>query len=157
MNVRVSSGFSLLEVMIALTIMAMGLTGILTFFGSSQGAIRQADALTVATMLARQKMAEVVLDLEKRTTEGKFPEDSEDEDGHFEGRHENYAWKYVVKKVAMPMPSGGGEEGGAANPMQMFMQQLKLDEAIREVTLTVSWTVRDRERSFSVTTHLVKL
>lgn len=157
MNVRVSSGFSLLEVMIALTIMAMGLTGILTFFGSSQGAIRQADALTVATMLARQKMAEVVLDLEKRTAEGKFPEDSEDEEGQFEGRYENYAWKYVVKKVAMPMPSGGGEEGGAANPMQMFMQQLKLDEAIREVTLTVSWTVRDRERSFSVTTHLVKL
>ncbi|MBI2343232.1 MAG: prepilin-type N-terminal cleavage/methylation domain-containing protein [Deltaproteobacteria bacterium] len=147
------AGFSLLEILMALMILSIGLTGLMTYFASSQARTRQSDALTVATMLARQKMGEVMLDLEKRGAEGKFP-DEEEAEGQFEGRYALYAWKTRIRKVEIPMPRG---EEGAENPVQLLMQQLKLDEAVRELTLTIHWKVRNRERAFQVTTHVVKL
>lgn len=155
MRIRKARGFSLLEILFALMILSMGLTGVLTFFGTSQNRSRQAEALTIGTMLARQKMAEVVLDLQSRAAKGEFPGTDESEDGAFEGRFERYRWAITIRKIELPLPPM--PEGAEGNPLQIFMKFLKLDEAVREVKLNVLWTVRDRERSISVTTHLVKL
>jgi prepilin-type N-terminal cleavage/methylation domain-containing protein len=153
---RRSRGFSLLEILMALMVLSISLTGIMSFFAAAQTQSRQADAMTVGTMLARQKIAEVILDLEKKTTEGKFPAEEEQE-GKFEGRFALYSWKSNVRKIEFPMPPGQGEEGGGGVPISLFIDQLKLDEAIREVKLTVFWTVRDRERTIEVTTHIIKI
>lgn len=151
-------GFSLLEILIAIAVLSISLTGILTFFGSSQQRTRQADAMTIANMLARQKMAEIILSLEGDLEKGIFPQTTKTDSGKFEGRFENYRWESEVKKVELPLPpGGGGDDSGGANPMMLFVKQLGLDEAIREVSLKIFWKVRDRETNFSVTTHLVKL
>ncbi len=160
-------GFSLLEILIALAVLALALTGILSYFGGAQTMVRQAEALTTATMLGRSRMAEVVLDLEKRMAAGKFPDSDEHTEGKFEGRYEPYAWAVDIKRVKIPVgaASAGADAAGATgqpanaggNIMSMFMQQLKLDEAVREVTLKITWKLREHERNFTVTTHVVKL
>lgn len=162
-------GFSLLEILIALMILSVGLTGVLTFFGMSQARARQAEAMTTATMLARQKMADILLDLEKRSSEGRFPSDDEEKTEPCAEKFADYQCTVRIRKVEIPLPPAGGVgnegEGGKAGAQmagmmgtfQMFLQQLKLEESVREVKLTIKWSVRNRERSFSVTTHVVKL
>lgn len=165
---RCRRGFSLLEILIALMILSMGLTGVLTFFGMSQARARQAEAMTTATMLARQKMADLLLDLEKRSSEGRFPADDEEKTEPCAESEPGYECTVRIRKVEIPLPpvgdAGKGEGGKAAaqtaglmGTFQMFLQQLKLEESVREVKLTIKWTVRKRERSFTVTTHVVKL
>lgn len=157
-------GFSLVEVTIAIVIMAVMLTGVFTLYGRGQSAVRRAEAMMQATLLARTKMAELTIDLEKRGAENKFPESDEQTEGEFEEPHAGYRYRVEIKKIAMPqipasLGQSGDDTGGtpAANPMQLLLQQLKLDESIREVLLTVWWTERGRERSVTVATHVVKL
>ncbi len=157
-------GFSLMEVVFALAILGILMGGILSFYSASQARLRQADRVTIATMVARNAIAETVLDLEKRVAEGKFPESDEEKDEPCPEPYEAYECHVQIRKIELPMPPGGagGGEGAAAGgaasgPMQLLMQQLKLDELVREVKVTVKWTVRGREQSVDVTTHMVKL
>lgn len=159
-------GFSLLEVVFALAMLGILMGGVLSFYSSSQARLRQADRVTVATMLARNAIAEAVLDLEKRVAEGKFPESDEAKEEPCPEPYDEYLCGVNIRKVEVPLPpegAGGGEggEGAAAgaggNVMQVLMKQLKLDELVREVKVSVKWSVRGREQSVDVTTHMVKL
>lgn len=145
-----------MEVLIALFILAVAMTGVLTFFASAQVKSRRAEALIVATSLARKKMAEVALDMDKRILEGRFPQDDEREEGDFEKPFERYKWTIAVRKVELPMPPMQDEKAGL---MQVFMQTIskQIAEAVREVKLTVSWRVRDQEQKIMVTTHIVSI
>lgn len=160
-------GFTLLEILIAMVVLSLGLTGVLMFYGVSQTRAQQAEMLTTATMLARNKMAELLLDLEKRSQIGKFPEEEESSGTFDEPAFTGFRWRVQIRKIEIPLPPADAAKGGgdgksnpaaaAQGPMQLIMQQLKLDEAVREVTLTMTWNVRQKERSFKLTTHVVKL
>ncbi|MBI2346012.1 MAG: type II secretion system protein [Deltaproteobacteria bacterium] len=148
-------GFTLLEVVIALGIMTVAMTGLLTLFGRSQVDFRITREITVATMLARQKMAEATLEIEKRMQEGRVPQDAEHEEGEFAAPFESYRWQLDIRKVELPVP----EQAEKADLMQLFMQQIakQIAEAVREVKLTVVWKAREQERLLTVTTHMVNL
>lgn len=149
-------GFSLLEILIALVIMSVAMTGVLMLFGSAQVKSRKAEALSIGTMLARKKMAEVSLDMEKRIAEGKIPQDDEHEEGTFDTPFERYQWSVEVRKVELPLPPVQDEKAGL---MQVFMQTIskQIAEAVREIKLTVTWTVRNQEQKVSVATHVVSI
>ena len=149
-------GFSLLEVLLALTIMATAMAGILTVFGVGQLKGRRAEALTIATMLARQRMAEVVLDLEKRIAEGRFPQDAEHEERAFDAPYERYTWAIDVRKVDLPLPPVQDEKAGL---VQVFMQAVskQIAEVVREIKLTITWKAREKEEKIVVTTHVVNI
>lgn len=70
-------GFSLLEVMVAIAILGLGLTAILSAQAGSFAAATQARSMSVATGLARCKM----LELEQKVLKDGFPEMDQDDSG----------------------------------------------------------------------------
>jgi general secretion pathway protein I len=103
------AGFTLLEVMIAVVILAIGLSSLFT---SEAGAIRiaqRARTTTVATLLARCKMAEVE---EKVLKEG-FPGDiiEGNDECCTDGEHDGYECEWKVERIKLPdMQKEGDEE-----------------------------------------------
>ena len=151
---RSDFGFSLLEIMVAIAILAISFLSLINFEGQSVAVAGKAEKLTLATFLGQQKMGEVMIDLEKEIAGGLFPDDKSEE-GAFEAPYENYHWKWAVRKVELPAPAGG--ESGS--PMQMMFSAVaeQIAQAVREVKLTITWNDLGKEKSFDVVTHLTKL
>lgn len=115
MNVlrRRSAGFTLLEVMVAVAILAIALTAI---FSSEGGAIKvhhRARKTTVATLLARCKMGEIEQLLHE---EGLPAVEESGSDGCCEdAEHEGFTCDWTVSLIELPDPEleGDGAEGEA--------------------------------------------
>jgi general secretion pathway protein I len=102
-------GFTLLEVMVAVAILALSLTAI---FASQAGAIQvahRARKTSIATTLARCKMAEI----EQQIFEDGFPAiELADTDGCCEDAEiEGFECEWVVSRVVLPDPDLGDEGG----------------------------------------------
>jgi len=83
-----SAGFTLLEVMVAVAILAMVLVTLMGVKNRSMEDVMLADHITTATMLAKRKMTEVLLSgqLSQKEDAGEFPEEE------FTG----YTWKQDI-------------------------------------------------------------
>ncbi len=102
-------GFTLLEVMVAVVILAIGLSSLFT---SEAGAIRiaqRARTTTIASMLARCKMAEIE---EKIAKEG-WPGTNLDERDECckEGEHDGFTCEWKVERIKLPDLNGDGGVG----------------------------------------------
>lgn len=148
-----NSAFTLLEVLVALGILAVSITAILNMFGTATVSSSRAESVTVATMLARQKMAEQMVKLEKDALEGKFPGTDEESSGNFDEPYDKYKWQVKVRKVEIPMPPQS-EQNAQAQMMQMISKQI--GENLREIKLAVAWEEIGEQQEVSVTTHVVK-
>jgi general secretion pathway protein I len=175
-------GFTLLEVMIALAILSVALVAIA---GINSGALDMhsyAKRLTVASLLARSKMA----DLESELQAEGLPADDTEESGDFdkEGFPE-YRWEAqiirpkteeinVTNLIAAtgmglegllggadgsPTPASTTSGGMLAGAMQGQIQRMldDLGKAMREVRLTVSWQQGKQTDQFTVVTHVISL
>lgn len=172
-----SLGFTLVEIMIALAILAMGILSLYTAQGNSLRASGQAEQMQVASMLARQVMTERVLAIEKDMAKGSFPEEKEEESGEFDPPFQDYRWEYSVRKVDIPLGGGGGdvsaggEEGTqrgtadnqapeAATRSAAQIVSKKISEAVRELKVKVIWAEDEdggEGQSVEVTTHVSQL
>jgi len=205
-------GATLLEVMVALGILATSYVALLQVHGGAIRLSAYSRQVTIATFLARDKMEEITTKLDK---EG-FPDMDESEEGDFEEEgFPHFHWKLEIRKLELPVgaafeqmagnmfgseesssgsdkqgllerlgggagsgqlasmlkgmgggPGGpGGGLGGAAaallNPEalrgQAEMLAQMLEEAIREVNLTVSWEKGEPGDTLQLTTHMVKV
>ena len=178
-------GFTLLEVMVALAILAAALLTISQIVSASLRNEVRAQKLDVATLLARGKMVE----LEERYERTGFKDFDDAEDGDFEEQgHPEVKWKTEVVKPEVDLSSQkilqmltGSDDlqslAGAAqpkdggpttvNPMAGLLgptldaQLLKFGETVkkgvRELRLTVSWPDGKVDGSFTIVTHLVVL
>ena len=89
-------GFSLLEVMVALAVVAIALTTLLSLGNRSISAQGQIQRLTQATMLAERTMSEV-------ETFYQLGRESELEHlGVFDAPFENYRWELVFSDTILP-------------------------------------------------------
>lgn len=148
-----NKGFTLIEVMLALGIMGMSFVALLQLSGTALMTSERAEAVTVATMLARQKMAELMIKLEKDALEGKFPGTDEESGSDFDPPHEKYKWQARIRKVEIPVPPQE-QQDTQAQLTQMIAKQI--GEALRELKLTVSWGEADEKQEVVVTTHVIK-
>lgn len=182
MRRRAAQGFTLLEVMVALGILAGALLAVSEITSAALRNHVRARNLEVATLLARGKMAE----LEDRFEAAGFRTTDEGDEGTFEEEgHPEIRWTVEVEvprgelgpeavltaltgsedALAGLLPSP--EEAPQLGPFQAqlaaalqgilarFGEQLK--RGVREVRLTVAWPEGGSEESFTVTTHLVVL
>lgn len=180
---RRPGGFTLLEVMVALAILAGALLALSDVVaGALRNHVRARD-LEVATLLARGKLAA----LEDHFEAKGFELSDQSEEGTFEEEgHPEVRWRVeVVQPPGDLGPDGvlraltGSEEGleallppaeevpealaplqaQLAATMQGVLARLgeQLKRGVRELRLTVSWPEGSGEESFTVTTHLVVL
>ena len=94
-----SRGFTLLEVMVAVAILAMVLVTLLSVNGRSIDDVKLADHMTTATLLAKRTMSDLLENTGSRAgeaeEEGEFPEDE------FKG----FTWKKTVKPISFEYES----------------------------------------------------
>ena len=82
-----SPGFTLLEVMVAIAVIAIALTAALGSQSQSLSIASEAKFYTTATLLARQKMAEI---------DAGYLEDLSTDSGDFGEEFPNYRWEMTV-------------------------------------------------------------
>jgi general secretion pathway protein I len=179
---RAAAGFTLLEVMVALSILAGALVLASEIVTGALRNHQRAQHLEVATLLARGKMAAVEDHYEWKG----FRATDEQDEGTFESDgHPEVRWRLEVKvppiqvspdavvkvltgsdqglKDMLPSPDKNPQlapfQAALTAALQGVLGQLgeQLKRGVRQVRLTVSWPEGAREESFSVTTHMVVL
>lgn len=90
-----SRGFTLLEVMVAVAILAMVLVTLLGVKNRSMQDVMLADHITTATLLAKREMTEM---LQNPTTR---PKESESEDKFAEEEFADYTWKKTLTPLVL--------------------------------------------------------
>lgn len=175
-NRRRDGGFSLLEVMVSVAIVALALVVLVSMTTNNVRAAHHARLVTTATFLARAKIAAVE---DQILEEGFTDSDQEDEGDFADEGHAKFRWHYVIERVELPTEvmekaqetvGQTADEAAASdnNPMMAiagflggFMSTLiepirvGLQESVRRITLRVSWAeVGRNEQSFDVVAFL---
>ncbi len=150
-----TGGFTLLEVMIALAILALSLVVLLEIATNNARATNHARLTTIATFLARGKMVQI----EDGVLEKGFSDINLDETGDFkDAGYREFSWKSSIERVELPtdaatkVQQSAGDQARSRDPMQAmsgfmgglasaFIEPIRigLQEAIRRITLTVYW------------------
>ncbi|MBU4312589.1 MAG: prepilin-type N-terminal cleavage/methylation domain-containing protein [Candidatus Omnitrophica bacterium] len=122
-------GFSLLELIIAVAVLAIGLVGILQIFPVGLRASYRAGMVTKAAFLAQNKIEEIKISGFDAITElpPKIP---------LSGSEGDFEWEIAIDEVDL--------EG------------LESDDDIRQITVTVNWPERNRTRSKDFVTYVTR-
>jgi prepilin-type N-terminal cleavage/methylation domain-containing protein len=149
------TGFTLLEVMIALAILSSTLVVLLEIITNNVRATNHAKMTTAATFLARGKM----VDIEDGIFENGFSTSDESASGTFKDQgFSAFRWESTIERIDLPtdmskkaqdqasdksqskdpMAAMTGMVGGL---MSSFLEPIRvgLQESVRRVTLKVSW------------------
>ncbi len=108
---RKVEGFTLLEVMVAMSIIAIAMTAVLSLQSQSISLASEAKFSTTAALLAQNKMAE---------TEWGNRLDLSSDSGDFEEDFPGYTWQVKVEDVSMDLPEN-------------------VSNHLKEMTVIISW------------------
>jgi len=160
---RSSSGFTLLEIMVAVAILSTTLVVLLQIVTNNVRATNHAKLTTAATFLARTKMS----DVEDQILYDGFTTDTETANGTFkdEGKdYEKFSWETSIERIELPIDltqqtqdKARETSNDAKDPMAMmtgflggmmsaFIEPIKngLQESVRKVTVRVIWSESGR-------------
>ena len=153
-------GFTLLEAMIAITIMALGVTSILSIENSSIRATTRAKEMNTIAMLTRRAMGKMEQEFEGK----KFTDVKKEWTGDFEKPFDEYLWAAKIKEVKFPNLNLAppGKEGEKTPGSEIAEQMTKLltkflSDSIREVVVTVKSKPGGTERVYTVSQYWVDL
>ncbi len=145
-----NAGFTLLEVLIAMIILAAGVMLLAQSWSSSYNRIKKTQKNVEIAALLERKLAEIDMKYRGKATDT-IPETDGDE---FEGFPE-YSWKMESKKFDMPDLTAIliGKDGGADQMMTTLMKQFSehLSNSIKEVKVTVIYKTNAKEFAYSAT------
>ncbi|MBI3558621.1 MAG: prepilin-type N-terminal cleavage/methylation domain-containing protein [Deltaproteobacteria bacterium] len=150
-------GFTLLEVMIAMTIMTVAFAAIYTSQSESIILVTKTKERNIAGWLLHNKMIE-----SEHLYEGKpFSELDKEVTEKFKAPFDQYTWKREIKEIKFPdLPVGGGKEGeGVQESVRQLAKTLTkyFNSSLREMVITVSWQRGDGAQHITLTTYLVDL
>jgi len=154
-----TQGFTLLEVIIAMSIMFVAFAAILSVQSGSINASARAKQMTVVAMLAKTTMSEVEYKFEGKA----FDEVKKEDGGQFKAPYQDYRWTSTIKELKFPsiLGGGGGEDkkDGAADAADRIGKLFAkyLSKAIREVNVTIFWKRGTGEQRFDLSTYWVNL
>ena len=167
-DLRATTGFTLLETMIAMTIMLIAFTSILSVESSSLNASAKAKQMNVVGMLARNAMILTEMEIKGK----KFEEVKKEDSGQFEDPYQDYTWTRTIKEVNFPTINLAGEpdkdknasqssaETDKNNSLMEKMSQVTskyLTKAIREVSIEVKWPRGSGFQTYVVSMYWVDL
>ncbi len=174
---RGQAGFSLLEVMVAVAIMALALVVLFRITTNNVRAAAHSRLVTTATLLARAKISAMEDEI---LTDG-FVDNDQEADGDFSDEgYPHFRWQSLIEAVELPADAAEKAQaastqnqqeaatGPGANPMSMltgmmggmlstFIEPIRngLEQSVRKITLRVLWTeVSIGELSFEVVTFM---
>ncbi len=173
-------GFTLLELMMAVFILAVAATILLGTQATSMRLMGYSNNLSVITLLTRAKMQDIEYEV---VAEGFKEGYSERLSGDFgEEGHRDIEWEAVIEAIEVTddiandfvtsvneQLYGAGEEAGSLSGNLAFSQFLplmisylpviinQLGQRIRRVTLVVTWEYLGREQTLTVQQYIVQL
>lgn len=144
--------FTLIEVMIATAILAMGILTLQSSWSGSIRSVTKSKEVQTAALLLKNKMTE--LDVKYRENMGQLPEE---DSGPFEG-YPNYSWS--MKSVAFVPPDFTAlllEQGGQADALLDIMKRMQgiFKKNVKEMQVTVVFKKDEITRTYTVTTLMV--
>jgi prepilin-type N-terminal cleavage/methylation domain-containing protein len=152
---RSQNGFTLIETLIAMIILAGALIVLGSSWSGSLGALGRSRQLTTLSFLLQKKMTEYEVKYKEKPAE--IPEEAE---GDFGDDYKAFKWTMKSKKLEIPDLAAGltSREGGATEIELMIVKQLTemIEKAVRELQVTVIWKRDKQEVKHSLTTYLVE-
>lgn len=168
-----ASGFTLLEIMVALAILASTLVVLLRIVTNNVRATNHSKMTTAATFLARTKMVEV----EDAVLYDGFVETNELKNGTFKAYgYPQFRWNTSIERIELPTnlaqqtqdQARDATDKGKGDPMAMmsgflggmmstFIEPIRigLQESVRKVTVRVTWDeIGRRDQSFEVVQYM---
>jgi general secretion pathway protein I len=134
-----SEGFTLIEVLVAMVLLAVGLTTLIELFSGSLSLAHSSRVYTIATFLANQKMGETLISEEDQT-----------QSGNFEYPYENFNYDIEVNmqeeskwnlQIIDDMLAIIGEQ-----------EQIPPSPSLRKIRVKISWKENHRERNLTIET-----
>jgi prepilin-type N-terminal cleavage/methylation domain-containing protein len=151
-----ASGFTLLEVMIALFIIAIGITAILVAQSNSLDVTTRAKRMTTVAMLAKNALIQAEREIEGKT----FDETKKEASGTFDAPYGEYRWERKIKEITFPNVLESQEKKEGVDPMVEKVVKLAtnfLSKASREITIKILWTEKKEKQEYSVSQYWVDL
>src|SRR6476619_6296393 len=167
-----SSGFTLIEIMVAFAILSLTLVSLLGIVTNNVRATNHAKMTTAATFLARTKMS----DMEDQILYEGFSTDTETAHGTFkDDGYPQFRWETMIERIELPtdltqktQDKARETSNDAKDPMSMmtgflggmmstFIEPIRigLQESVRKVTVRVLWNETGRrDQSFEVVQYL---
>lgn len=149
-------GFSLIEILIAMMILAGGILLLANSWSGSFMKVRKTQLTTEVAALLERKVVELELKYKGKPLEG-VPEEEGDD---FGSEYPQYRWAMTSKEFELPdMSAGLTARDGGAN--EMFIQIMKtltehLKKTVKEVKVSVFYKGNNgKELEYSVTTFFV--
>ena len=158
-----SAGFTLLEIMIAVAVLAATTVVLLRIVTNNIRATNHAKLTTAATFLARTKIS----DVEDDVLYNGFSTDTESDKGTFKDEgpgYERFRWETMIERIELPtdlttkaQDTATKSSKEAKNPMELmsgflggmmsaFIEPIRigLQESVRKVTVRVIWDEHGR-------------
>ena len=165
-------GFTLIEAMIAIGILAIGIGAILTAENNSLDVTLRAKRMTTVATLARNTMIKTEREIQAKT----FTEVKEEDSGKFDAPYAEYSWERKIKEIKFPnlldpTQSSGGA-GGDSKPAAksdlpttedpnitrvVKLATQYLSKSSREITITIKWKDKGEKQQFTVSQYWVDL
>ena len=159
---RQNAGFTLLEVMIAIGILAIGIGAILVAENNSLDVTLRAKRMTTVATLARNVMVDTEREIQGKT----FDETKTDAFGKFDAPFNDYSWERKIKEITFPNvmnPNSGEQKAGEVRTTDPNVERIVklattfLSKSSREVTVTIKWKDKGQDQEFSVSQYWVDL
>lgn len=150
-----STGFTLIEVIFSLLILAIGVMGILQGQSGATRVALRSEAMAQALYLAEEKMTELEIQLRSKTFVG-LPEE---EKGDFKDEKlKEFKWNRKLEKVDLGcfIPKNISEGGEGDQPQSTAQGYFALVEkvfenAVRKIKITVEWEDNNQTKSVELT------
>ena len=166
---RADSGFTLLEVMIAIGVLAIGIGAILTAENNSLDVTLRAKRMTTVATLAKNTIIIAERELQGKT----FDEVKTESSGKFDPPYSEYSWERKIKEITFPNLLGPGSGGAAAEGAAdakadsgttapgvervVKIATTYLSKSTREITVTIKWIEKKEDQKFTVSQYWVDL
>jgi type II secretion system protein I len=145
--------FTLLEVLIALAIMALAFGSILAVEQGSINASARAKQMHTVAMLAKNQMILTEYQVEGKT----FEEVKKEDTGAFAEPYSDYRWTTTIKQVQFPHLNLSSEKENEPMPDDQMIKIITshLSQSIHQIQVRVSWKKGSTEQDYTLSTFWV--